>query len=149
MGSPYSCYTGRAAHGKGRAGLPLEVLVELGRRGGERGCSLVVGGVLGQGGALDAPVQEAGDDAAPDENCETKSGQDRAHGDEYRTVWEGRMVHEGRIASRRDGGSGILWDVGVDRPGEGGEARKLGGRIGWLRLFGGRPDTRKSCKRIW
>lgn len=80
--------------------------------------------MLGQGGTLDGPVQEAGDDGAPEEDGEGKGAQDGAYCDEDGAVGEGRVVHEGRIAGWRDGRRRVRGDFGVDRLGKGRE-------VGW------------------
>jgi hypothetical protein len=58
--------------------------------------------VLGKGGTLDGPVQEAGNDGAPEQDCDTKGAQDSAYRNEDGAVGEGGVVHEGGIAGWRD-----------------------------------------------
>lgn len=117
-----------ASNRKRGVGFPLEVLVELGRGSREGGGRLVVCCVLGHGRAFYAAVEEADEDAAPEEDGEAKGGQDGADGDKYGAIWEGRVVHEGSIVGGRDGGRGVSRDAEV---GTGGEGREIGeGQVG-------------------
>lgn len=75
---PPSGAAGQARAGEGGGGFALNVLVKLSWGCRERGSVLVawpaavVDGVLGKGGTLDRPVQEAGNDGAPEQDCDTK-----------------------------------------------------------------------------
>lgn len=63
-----------------RRRLLIRVLVELRGRSGEAG--LVVRDMLSVGSTSDGAVQEASDNAAPDEDTKTESTQDGTNGDE-------------------------------------------------------------------
>lgn len=119
-----------------RRGVAIEKLVEL-RRGRREGGCLVVGDMLGEGSSFDRSVKKAGDDTAPDDNGESKRPEDSAYAYENGTIWEGRVIHERCVLSRRDSRWGVLWNYRVDRLGERGKARqsrrcrsRRGGEVG-------------------
>lgn len=87
----------------------IRVLVE--GRGRCWETSLVVGFVLGQGGAADRAMEQEADDDAPEENAEAKCAEDGTNGDEDGSVWRAGVLHEGGIFGGRHAGSWVCRDT--------------------------------------
>lgn len=113
-----------AVHGRR---VSLDEAVDMARGSGEGG-SLVGGSMLGLRGALDGAMEEASDDAAPNNDCKAECCQNGANSDEDGAVGEGRVVHEGRMLRVGDGGRGVRRDGSGSWPVERGEIADGGHR---------------------
>lgn len=97
-----STHTTSSIGNKRGSGFAIGILVELRWRGGE--ALLVVGDILGIGGAGDGAVQQTSDDAAPDQNAEAKGTEDGAYGNEDGPLRGTRAVHIRSVVGGRDTG---------------------------------------------
>lgn len=105
-----------------RHGRPLiGVLVKGRRRRWKSG--LAVGRGLSQGSALNGSVEEKADDAAPEENGESKGTQDGSDGNEDGAVGQAGLLHKGGILGWRNGWGWVFRDLAA--PGQSREAGEL------------------------